>query len=597
MTAPARPRRLFLLSTIAAVLGVAAGGTAWLLVHLIGFITRFALLGQVAWAEPPSLAGLDPGPRLFAVAMAGGLVVSLLALWSPTIRGHGIPEAMEAVLTRQSRIAPRTAVAKPISAAVSIGTGGPFGAEGPIIVTGGALGSLLGQVIRVSPSERKILLACGAAAGMAATFGAPLASVVLALELLLFEFSTRAFVPLVIASAVAGGMHAALFDAGPFFEVPAHHFAGLGSLPVFAALGLVCGLTAVLLAQGLFLIEAGFRRLPVAAFWHPVIGAAGFATVGLLVPRGLGVGYDGITDILTDRVTIGVAATLAAAKLVAWWIALASGTSGGTLAPILLIAGGVGSLFGHAAANLFPGLGLAPGAFALVAMAATFGAATRATFAAIVFVFELTGDYQVVLPLMLATVVADMLASALLRDSIMTEKLTRRGLRVHIDYEVDPLRTVAIRDIMSSPVNVLPASATIAEARAALSDGRHTAYPLVDADGACVGIVTRTDLLEGQLGESEPVRDEASPDVATVAPDDLAIAALLCMAEEAVDHIPVVADGRLVGIVTRTDLLRANSRRLEHERPQPGWRPHRTAARRAARRAAAHMTAGAAADG
>jgi H+/Cl- antiporter ClcA len=578
MAPPARPRRLFLLSTLAAALGLMAGGAAWLLVHLIGFITRAALLGEPGWSESPSLAGLDGGPRLFVVAMTGGVVVSLLARWSPVIRGHGIPEAMEAVLTRQSRIAPRTAVAKPVSAAVAIGTGGPFGAEGPIIVTGGALGSLLGQVIRVSPSERKVLLACGAAAGMAATFGAPLASVVLALELLLFEFSTRAFVPLVVAAAVAGGMHAVLFDAGPFFAVPAHDFAGLGSLPVFAVLGVVCGLAAVVISKGLFLIEAGFRRLPVGAFWHPVIGAAGFATVGLFVPRALGVGYDGITGVLTDELAIGAIATLALAKLLAWWIALASGTSGGTLAPILLIAGGLGSLFGHVAVDLFPGLGLAPGAFALVAMAATFGAATRATFAAIVFVFELTGDYRAVLPLMLATVVADMVAGALMRDSLMTEKLTRRGLRVHSDYEVDPLRTVAIRQIMSSPVGTLPATATVAEARAALAAGRHTAYPLVDEGGACVGIVTRSDMLEGHLADGEPVRAEASLDVAVVSPADPAIAALQVMADEGVDHVPAVEDGRLVGIVTRTDLLRASSRRFEHERPQPGWRPRRRSA-------------------
>src|SRR5919198_4327257 len=230
-----RAARLAAISVIAAGIGLAAGGASFVHFH--------------------------PGVALVGVAAAGGFVVALLAKWSPVIKGHGIPEAMEAILRKQSRISPRAAVAKPLSAAIAIGTGGPFGAEGPIIVTGGALGSLLGQVIRVSPAERKILLACGAAAGMAATFGAPLAAVVLALELLLFEFSTRAFVPLVVGAAVAGGMHALLFDAGPFFEVPAHHFAGLGSLPVFAVLGVVCGLAAVVINKGLFLIEDGFRRL------------------------------------------------------------------------------------------------------------------------------------------------------------------------------------------------------------------------------------------------------------------------------------------------------------------------------------------------
>jgi H+/Cl- antiporter ClcA len=489
------------------------------------------------------------------------------------IRGHGIPEAMEAVLTRQSRIAPRAAIAKPLSAAVSIGTGGPFGAEGPIIVTGGALGSLLGQIIRVSPSERKILLACGAAAGMAATFGAPLAAVVLAIELLLFEFSSRAFVPLVVAAAMAGGMHALLFEAGPFFAVPDHRFAGLGTLPACAGLGLLCGLAAVVISKGLFALEHGFRRLPVGEFWHPPIGALGFAAVGLVVPRALGVGYDAITDVLTDRLTVATVAALALAKLLAWWIALASGTSGGTLAPLLLIAGGIGSLYGHALTSLFPGIQLSPGAFALVAMAAVFGSATRAPFTAIVFVFELTGDYQAILPLMLATVLADLVAGTFLRDSLMTEKLSRRGLRVHTDYEVDPLRTRLAGQIMSAPVDTLAADATVAEARRRLVAGPHGAYPLVDGDGRCVGIVARGDLLQPDLDEDGPVLPQATSEVLSVAPGDPAMVALQALSEHGVDHLPVIDGHELVGIVTRTDLLRASSSRFEQERPQPGWRP------------------------
>ena len=226
----AQTRRLLLLTGLAALLGVLGGCAAWVLLHLIGLITNVALFHQFGW-HPPSFSELDAGPMLFVAAVLGAVVISVLAKWSPVIRGHGIPEAMEAVLTKQSRIAPRTAVAKPLSAAIAIGTGAPFGAEGPIIVTGGSLGSLIGQVVRVSPAERKILLAAGAAAGMAATFGAPLAAVVLAIELLLFEFSTRAFVPLVVASSIAGGMHSLLFGAGPLFKVPPHNYAGLRVLP------------------------------------------------------------------------------------------------------------------------------------------------------------------------------------------------------------------------------------------------------------------------------------------------------------------------------------------------------------------------------
>ena len=233
--------------------------------------------------------------------MGGALLISLLAKWAPVIRGHGIPEAMEAVLTKQSRIAPRTAIAKPISAAIAIGTGAPFGAEGPIIVTGGSIGSLIGQVLPVTPSERKILLAAGAAGGMAATFGAPLAAVMLAIELLLFEFSVRALVPLAVATAVAGGMHSALFGDGPLFQIPSHDFAGLDVLPAFVLLGIACGLLAIVISRGLFLVEDLYRKLPIGNFWHPVVGAIGFATVGLFVPRALGVGYDAIDDVPNAR--------------------------------------------------------------------------------------------------------------------------------------------------------------------------------------------------------------------------------------------------------------------------------------------------------
>ncbi len=575
MHAQTPPRRLLLLASLAAALGLLGGGAAWVLLRLIALLTNLALFHRFG-TQLPSFATLRPGPGLVIAAMAGGLLVSLLARWSPVIRGHGIPEAMEAILLRQSRIAPRAALAKPLSAAIAIGTGGPFGAEGPIIVTGGALGSLLGQIVRVSPAERKILLACGAAAGMAATFGSPLAAVMLAIELLLFEFSTRAFVPLVVAASVAGGVHSALFGSGPLFAVPAHAYAGLGLLPWFVVLGLACGLLAVVVSKGLFVVEAGFRRLPVGEFWHPVIGALGFATIGLAVPRALGVGYDAIGDVLNDRLAVTTIAVLAVAKLVAWWLALGSGTSGGTLAPLLLIGGSFGSLVGFAAQAIDPSLhlagGLTPGAFAMVAMAATFGAATRATFTSIVFLFELTSDYQIILPLMLAAVVADLVAAALLEESLMTEKLARRGLKVQTEYEVDVLRTTRVEEVMSTRVETIPAAATVAEVRARFAAGRHGAYPVIDAAGAPVGIVARGDLFSRTAAEDEPVLSITSRDLVAVAPADSLLSALHRMLDEQVEHLPVLAAGRLVGICTRTDVLRARSRQQELEVAQPGWR-------------------------
>jgi H+/Cl- antiporter ClcA len=479
------------------------------------------------------------------------------------------------VLTKQSRISPRTAVAKPVSAAIAIGTGGPFGAEGPIIVTGGAVGSLLGQVVPVSPSERKILLACGAAAGMAATFGAPLAAVVLAIELLVFEFSTRALIPLVVASSVAAAMHAAFFGTGPLFAVPQHDFAGLTQLPLNVVLGLACGGLAVVINKGLFLIEDGFRHLPVKQFWWPAIGAIGFASIGLLVPRVLGVGYDQISLVLNAKLAVGTLAILAVAKLLAWWVALASGTSGGTLAPILLISGSFGALLGRLAQQV-PGLHISAGAIALAAMAATFGAATRATFASIVFMFELTRDYNAILPLMLATVLATLVASALMRDSIMTEKLTRRGLRVPSDYHADILATTPVAAVMTPDVETIGISASAGDAARRFQANGHGAYPVLDEDGRCVAVISRSDLLrDDNLTPDKPLREVVAGDVVSVRSSDPLSEALEKMLAEEIRHLPVIDGNRLVGMCTRGDVMRARESLRAREQLEPGWRSRR----------------------
>ena len=557
-------RRLALLSVLGALVGLAAGGAAWVLVHLIAILTNLALFSR--WGTSlPSMTELDRGPRVVVVAAIGGALVSLIAKWAPIIRGHGIPEAMEAVLVRQSRVAPRTAVAKPLSAAIAIGTGGPFGAEGPIIVTGGALGSLLGQVIPVSASERKVLLASGAAAGMAATFGSPLAAVVLAIELLLFEFSTRALVPLVVASAVAGAVHSLVFENGPLFEVPAHEFPGLGQLPLYAVLGCLCGLLAVGIIRSLSLVERGYERLPVSPAWHPVIGGVAFGLVGLVVPRALGVGYDAIGDVLAGELALGALAGLALGKLVAWLLALASGTSGGTLAPILLISGACGAFAGQLLVDQTP-LDVSPAAFALAAMAATFGSASGATFASVVFVFELTRDYDAVVPLMVATVLATLVVRSLSPVTLMSEKLARRGLLVPSDYHADVLASRRVDQVMTRDVETLPAAATVGDAVARFAAGGHSAYPVVDGDERVLGTVSRGDLVGGEQPEESTLRELLSGPVACVGPTDTVLVALEQMLEAEVDHLPVLDAGRLVGVCTRTDVLRARRDALALER-------------------------------
>ncbi len=565
------PRRITYLSLLALVLGVLSGGAAWLLIKLIALLTNVALFGQVGFTLP-SMSDLEPSPRILIVAVVGALAVSLLALWTPIIKGHGIPEAMESVLHRQSRVAPQTAIAKPLSSAIAIGTGGPFGAEGPIIVTGGSLGSLLGQILQVSPSERKILLACGAAGGMAATFGAPIASIVLATELLLFEFSTRAFIPTAVSAAVAGGIHSALFGDGPLFTVPDHGFAGLADLPLFVPLGLLCGLLAVVISKGLFLVESGFRRLPVPEFWHPVIGAVGFGLVGMAVPEVLGVGYDQIDAVLAGTMTLGALATLGSAKMVAWWLALGSGTSGGTLAPVLLISGAFGAVVGELTLALFPGTELSAGAFALVAMAATFGAATRATLTSIVFVFELTRDFDAILPLMLASVLADLVGAWLLPNTLMTEKLHRRGLRVHTDLQADVMANTPVAAVMSADVVTIAADSTPAEAARVLEATGHTVFPVTDSDGQLGGIIARSDLMGDDALAAATLADLARQDVVTIATDATVGDASRLMIAEGVDHLPVVnRSGLLVGMCTRTDILKAAAPLLDAESREMGW--------------------------
>ena len=564
-------RRLLLLTVLAAFLGVAGGAAAWLLLRLIALITNLALFQQVAF-DLPAFTRATVDPTIVLSVVLGALAVSLLARWAPVIRGHGIPEAMEAILEKQARIQPRAAIAKPLSAAIAIGSGAPFGAEGPIIVTGGSLGSLIGQIIPVSPAERKILLACGAAAGMAATFGTPIAAVILAIELLLFEFSTRAFIPLVVSSTIATGMHVLLLDAGPLFDVPPHDYAGLGQLPLYALLGLACGGLAIVINRGLFAVERIYRRLPVSEFWHPILGAIVFGTLGLLVPRALGVGYDVISDTLAGRLGVTTLATIMVGKLIIWWIALASGTSGGTLAPVLIIAATFGGLLASGFDVALGTVEIATGAFALVAMAATFGAATRATFASIIFVLEVTRDYEIILPLMLAAVIADFVAAAFLPESLMTEKLSRRGLRVSGEYTVDQLRTTPARDVMATPVQTIDAQATVGVARQRFTTGTHSAYPIVE-NGHVVGIVSRQDILYSESDDTTPLLEVASTDVVTIDVDDNVHDALTKMIAGGFGHVPVTDRDGLVGMITRTDLVRARVRELEMEhRQQPTWR-------------------------
>jgi H+/Cl- antiporter ClcA/uncharacterized protein YeaO (DUF488 family)/DNA-binding MarR family transcriptional regulator len=502
-----------ILAGFGTVLGFVGGAAAFLVVRFVGLVSNLALLHRVGF-DLPNLSTYHPTWVLIPTALGGALAVMLLALWTPSIKGHGIPESLEAILVGESRVSARVLVAKPLSAAVAMGTGGSFGAEGPIIVTGGCTGSLLGQVVRVTPAERRILLATGAAAGMAGVFGTPIAAVLLAFELLLFERSLRSLLPLLPATGIATGMHDLLLGAEPLFAVVHQVPVPAMQLPLFAALGVAAGLLGVVVDRGLFAAESGFRRLPVPPFLHPLLGALAFSLIGLVVPGSLSVGYWAITDSVNGRFLLGTAAALCAAKLLAWWLSLASNTSGGTLAPIFLVGATMGEMVGIGFAHLLPSAHVQPGAFALVAMGATFGVASRALLTGGVFALEVTGDAHLVVPMLIALGVAELAGERFLPERIMTDKLVRRGLRVELDTQADPLRMVRVDQVMDplpTPVPdpgepCLPSTSHLAASLPhLLGDG--AVRVVVTEGGVPVGVVTRETVvatLARRLSESVP---------------------------------------------------------------------------------------------
>jgi len=583
---PAEPAefRLFLISFLSAGIGLLAGGVAFLLYRLIGLFTNIAFYGRFSTSFT-SAQHNHLGLWVIPIPVIGGIIVGVMAKYgTPKIRGHGIPEAMEAVLVSRSRIQPRVAILKPLSAAIAIGTGGPFGAEGPIIQTGGALGSLVGQVLHTTGAERKVLLACGAAAGMSATVNTPIAGVVLAIELLLFEFKSRSFIPLVIASTLAAAVHMQLLGSGPMFTVAKMDFGVPRALAFYLLLGAICGVAAVAFSKALYWTEDRFEKLPVDELWWPAIGALGLGIVGYFVPRVLGVGYDTISDILNGSLTLKLLLVVMIAKAAALVISLGSGTSGGLLAPMFMSSAALGGIFALGIDRVLPAANLSAGAFALVAMGAVFGAASRATFAFIIFAFEITRDYNAVLPLMLVSVVADGVAIALQpRSSIMTEKLARRGLRIHQDYEADVLQQVTVGETMDRNVPTVPANMRVSELAEQIARGdprtsRYDGWIILDPEGKITGIITRGDILaavETNGSGAVTVREAGAQRPIVAYPDETLHEAAARMLHHNIGRLAVVDrhdPTRLVGYLGRSAILAGRLRRLheEHVR-EPGW--------------------------
>ncbi|GLS44960.1 chloride channel protein [Methylobacterium brachythecii] len=559
--------RVLVLVAMALVIGVAGTFAAWALVKLIALVTQLTWFGRFD-GTPISLANAARTPWMVAIPALGGLVIGLMARFgSEKIRGHGIPEAIEAILIGQSRMSPKVAILKPLSSAISIGTGGPFGAEGPIIMTGGAIGSLFAQFFHLSSAERKTLLVAGAAAGMTAIFGTPLAAVLLAIELLLFEWRPRSFLPVATAVLTATALRPLVFEAGPLFA-----FSGAPALPWWglvacAGIGLLAGLQSALLTKCLYTLEDCFERLPIHWMWWPALGGVCVGLGGLVEPRALGVGYDVIGDLLAGHLLVQAVLMILLVKAAIWLLALSSGTSGGVLAPLLILGGAMGWLVGC----VLPG---DPGFWALLGMAAMLGGTMRAPLTGALFAAEITGDLHTLPALLAATATAYAVTVLLLKRSILTEKIARRGQHITREYAIDPYQLTRVRDVMVSTVETLSADMTVPEAIAAVERGEHRTYPVVDADGRPVAVVSGKDALHWKMTpgpKTERLEERLADCTATVVhPGDVVAHAVDLMLGHHRGCIAVTetGTGRLVGIVTRRDLLkvRAEVIRSEDER-------------------------------
>lgn len=554
--------RILVISAIALVVATAGVIAGVVLLNLIRLCTNIAYFGTASLA---SLAlGASPlGSAAIGVPVLGGIIVGLMARYgSDKIRGHGIPEAIEAILLGRSRLDAKVAVLKPLSSAIAIGTGGPFGAEGPIIMTGGAVGSLIAQALPVSDNERKTLLVAGAAAGMTTVFGTPIAAILLALELLLFEWTPRSLVPVATAAILADAERSWLGLPAPLFPFHGGMPVSFGALGFWLLLGLLAGLLSGVLTQIVYACEDGFSKLPIHWMWWPALGGIVVGIGGYFEPQALSVGYDNIAQMLRGGVLPTAGLVLLMVKAAIWAVALGSGTSGGVLAPLLIVGGGMGA----AMAGVLPHA--SPGFWALLAMAATLGGTIRAPLTATFFAVEITGNTHVLLPLIAACMTSYLVTVLLLRRSIMSEKLARRGQHLAFEYGVDPFTVMRAQDVMSTAVETLPDSMTLHEVAAFLTSprARHPSFPVIDPEGQVLGVVDPPAVLAwrrtGKHRRSTLAELLAGCHLAIAHPDEHLEQLIERLSKDNVAHLPVVsrADRRLVGYISWRDLLRAREK-------------------------------------
>src|SRR3984885_862277 len=513
--------RVWLLSGVALIIGIGAALLAVLLLRLIALSTNLFYYQRFSWAPVPA-SGSSLGYWMVPIPVIGGLLVGLMARFgSDKIRGHGIPEAIEAILLNRARVDPKIAILKPISAAIAIGSGGPFGAEGPIIMTGGAFGSLIAQWIHLTDAERTTLLVAGAAAGMSAIFATPVAALLLAVELLLFELRPRSLVPVAIASVTAVILRGYLLGPGPLFPMPGIGNVGRISFAIGSLLlGAVVGLIAAGLSRMMYAFEDLFESLPIHWMWWPALGGVGVGIGGLFFPRGLGVGYNNIAELLQGNAPVALILGIVIAKSLMWAFSLGSGTSGGVLAPLLMIGGAVGGLAGH----LGKGPAEVQAFWALIGMGAMLAGSLGVPLTAILFSLEVTHCLPALVPLTLGCITSYLVTALLMPRSILTEKLSRRGYHLTREYGVDPLEIVIVRDLMSRisqprssvekaalPQLFIYEDSTCRSAAEMMATEGIDTLPVVDRTTELInGTITLQDLLKGRnkavVRESERLR-------------------------------------------------------------------------------------------
>lgn len=559
------------ISAYALLVGVIGGLVAEGLLELIYFFTNLCFYGRLSFAIT-SPAENHLGIWVIAIPAIGALVIGLMIYyWEPTLKGHGIPEAMEAVLFSHSRMRLRVAFLKPLATALAIGTGGPFGAEGPIIQTGAAFGSLFGQAIGLTPYYRRVLLASGAAAGMAATFTAPLAGILVAVELLLFEFRARSFIPVALAASIATGVRIHFAGWAPLFPTPAFKMTGMSELWLFGLMGILMGAVGIAMIRVLFWIEDVFDHLPLkrALVWSPVIGAVILGVIGFFYPEVFGTGYDTIRAMLNNQLTTPGMLGISIAKFWALVISLGSGTTGGVFAPSLIVGGGIGAAFAIGCQHLFPHLVSNPAFYALVAMAAVFGGIARAPFTSIVFLFELSHNPNALLPLIVCVMVSDGFVRLFSRDSVMTGKLVKRGLIILQDYSVPVLMRARIQQVMRKQIAVVQADMELREMLKKFSPENVDLLPVVEKDGSLVGIVEPHDLLKSDTQDHHfTLRELARRDFVSAYPDDLVDRVNREMLLKNVENVIVLespSSAKPIGIVRANDILQLRRWLLEEE--------------------------------